>query len=1128
MITLLLGRSGSGKTGRLMSAIAENAKNNISGQLLIVPPQFTHETERRLCASAGDDVCLYAEAMSFERLCSRVFSNRGGAATKTLDLPGRLLLMRLAVKSVEDKLAVCTGLSRPHSLKAALDMADELKSYGLGPETLAQAADSAEGSLARKLRDASLICAAYDSLLCGGLSDRQEDMVRLCRQLDKSDFAKGRRVFIDGFSWFTALELDVIYHLAAGGAEVTISITWDEEDEAFNLQRRAVGSVRRLAQRLGQDLKIDFAEITGNKSADLQYLEKNFFKQEAAPYPTPAENIELYIADDPFAECRLAAAKALSLVRQEGLRWRDIVVACRGMESYAPMLERVFAWEGVPLFISGSAAFGEKPESAFIFSAMDAAEGGFEQEDVFGMLKTGLAGLDPAQVDILENYARLWDLRGAFWTRDTDWRFHPVGFAMEADEDSEQKLEEINTIKRKIQRPLALLARAAKKSGSARDHATALFDFLQACSFPQQLENRRQALIGENKLAQAGECAQLWRIICGVLDESVDILGDDKLDFVEYSRLLRLMLSGCSISTIPPSLDTVTASDISLLGQKDIKALILIGARDGALPAVTETPGLFTESERRGLARLDINLGSAGERLLEAEMSFIYSVLAKPKKTIIVSRPLSGSSGEEAAPSFVFTRLSELFNLLPKTFSRWEEIPGAITAAGAFRMAFSTNPQAASAAAEALQTAGDDGGLLGLRDAALTSREPLGRAGAAALYGETLFLTPSRAETFALCPFSYFMAYGLKAKEERAAGFDASQIGVFTHYLLENTFRDAQAAGGFKSFPPEKIRALTEKYTLSFVEDRLDDFKDKSPRFKHLFMRQAGAAEAIVCDAAGELALSDFAPVRFELRFGLPGEDGSPSLPPVVISGANMSLSVVGVADRVDAWEHEGQVYLRVVDYKTGVKDFHLSDLRHGLNLQLLIYLFALADRGQSLFGKAAVPAGALYCPARRAEADAKNGLSDPDPVDAIRRSGIILGQPEVVSAMERDISGQAVYLPVKEKGGSYSGALADSEQMTRLRRLVEDVVLSLGQRVTEGDISVSPGVSGQRDPCRWCPYKAACGFDDASGDRKRKLDKISDTRFWQLLEETYSDSDAGPDTEVTGLNDPPPSCAQH
>ena len=320
MITLLLGRSGSGKTGKIINSIGENARRGEKGQLLIVPPQFTHETERRLCQRGGDSICLSAEVLSFERLGQRVFSQVGGGGRQLLDLPGRLLIMRLAIKSVEGSLQVYSGLSRPHALQSALEMVEELESCAVTPADLERAGAEAGGSLGKKLNDAALILAAYDALLSTGLSDRLHDMARLCRALECSDFAAGKKIYADGFGWFTALEQECLYQLVRGGAELTVSVTWDEDDEAFMLQRRALGAVRRIAQRAGKKVRTIWCEKTGNKPESLEFIEENFFAGEVKKFGGKCDNIRLYLAEDPFAECRLAAARAVELVRKEGLR----------------------------------------------------------------------------------------------------------------------------------------------------------------------------------------------------------------------------------------------------------------------------------------------------------------------------------------------------------------------------------------------------------------------------------------------------------------------------------------------------------------------------------------------------------------------------------------------------------------------------------------------------------------------------------------------------------------------------------------------------------------------------------------------------------------------------------------
>ena len=372
------------------------------------------------------------------------------------------------------------------------------------------------------------------------------------------------------------------------------------------------------------------------------------------------------------------------------------------------------------------------------------------------------------------------------------------------------------------------------------------------------------------------------------------------------------------------------------------------------------------------------------------------------------------------------------------------------------------------------------------------------------LYGHSIAMSASRIDRVKSCHFGYFMEYGLRAKERKKAGFEAPEIGTFLHYLLENVNRDVKAQGGYGQVADEELRRMVRNYVKRYADECIDDYPHKSARFRYLFSRLRETAYSIILSIAEEMRQSDFAPVSFELSFG--GRDGD--LPAITVREGGASLSVSGKVDRVDGWLHDGKLYLRVVDYKTGKKAFDLSDLRYGLGIQMLLYLFTLEKEGRSYFGYPIVPAGVLYHPAREVILKKDRGIQ-PEKLQAalqeeLRRSGMVLADPEVLRAMEHSALEAPHYLPIRvKKDGSISDGIASAEQLGKLGRYVEDLLHQIAREIGSGNIDADPVARGpQERACDRCDFAAACAFQEGrGGDRVRYIRTVKPEEFWQFVD---------------------------
>ena len=1096
MLTILIGRAGTGKTTWLLKSISENRRER--KQILLVPEHVSHTAEKSLLDHCGPTIGRDAEVLSFQGLARCVLGECGGLSDVTLDNGGKILTLRRCLQELAPELKVFAKPSQRWAfLQQLVALMDELYAYEVSPETLYKCVEDLPGHAGDKLRDVALIFGAYDAKLHNSTLDMRSRMQKLRDSIETSHYLDGKDLYLDGFSFFNKLEEGVIECALHRCHSVTVAFLGVKgREDIFRNAVTARDRLARIAQKLNVPCRVEYCAETAPETA-LAHLERHLFGTDT-PWEEETEGLSLYQALTPFTEVEYVASEIRRLTLQEGYRCRDIVVTARDMELYGPIIAAVFRRDGIPAYVSHRTGILEKPIMTLIISAVNAVTGGFEYEEMFRYLKTGLAGITPEECDLLENYAITWSIRGNMWLRETPWTASPQGYTGEMSESDAAELAEINRIREKVRQPLQTLYEGLKGTKSAAAHAAALYGFMETIGVPGQLQEKTDSLMKTGQVQLAEEYAQLWKIFCGVLDQFVSILGDTEITGEEFGKLLSLVLTQYDVSTIPATCDQVSVCEMTQNERRRTKVTFLLGTNDNVLPSLNIQRGVLDDSDRETLQQREISLSTATFDTLDNELQNIYACLAQPTEQLRISWAATDHTGTELRPSFVVERMEKLF---PALQAKREDgayrltVPAtALTAAGeqpggALWEYFAQNDQYAP-----VLSAMERGRKMG--------RGALSPQAVKALYGKTLSMSASRMDKVKSCHFGYFMQYGLKAKERKSAGFEAPEIGTFLHYLLENVNRDIMARGGYGKVSREARHAMVKRYMEEYARTQIDDFDHKSARFRYLFNRLRQTAYSIVDNVAEELESSDFVPLAFELGFG--GKDGE--LPAITITEGDTSLAVNGKVDRVDGWLHDGKLYLRVVDYKTGKKAFDLTDIRYGLGIQMLLYLFTLEGAGEIYFGHPIVPAGVLYSAARDPILSGSPDMTTEEITAAmqkeLRRSGMVLSEPEVLQAMEHSALESPCYLPLHvKKDGTVTGSMASAEQLGKLGKYVEKLLHEIAREVGSGNVDADPSYHDpNNNACTYCPYVSACYFDD-SRDKRRYLQKTGAEEFWPFVE---------------------------
>ncbi len=1100
MLRLYLGRAGSGKTSYILREISDRAKAGGRGGILIVPEQYSHDCERAL-AAYGDSVCLGAEVLSFTRLAQRVFAETGGLARPALDAGGRTLAMSLAYMSVSSSLKVYdVGGRRPDFVKTLLTAYDELKSARAGVDAISEAADKATGTLAGKLSDLALIFERFEAEKEKSGADARDNLERLADQIGESSVGDEGGVWIDGFTDFTHQELRVIDELLRKGADLTVCLGVDDlttDELTFRMPARTAYTLLEMAK--SRHVQGEILHFPKGKDHDpaLAYMEGALFDYSAPPYDGECGSIQVWAAGSMSEECAVAAAKVLELVRA-GARYRDIAVVSPAFSSYAPILEGVFAKYGVPVTSTEKSDILEKPAMAMLLGALDIVMNGWDYQSVFKYLKTGLTGLTFEERDELENYVLKWNIHGeSAWKR--EWDMAPGGYSDGLSDSDRETVGRMNVYRLTVSEPILKLSEALDANDPALGKIRAVYSFLEDTGLYMKLEEKAGELkaLGRAELAQ--EYRQLWDRMVQALSQFAAIMGETEIDRDEFIRLLKLVLSQYRVGVIPSSVDNVRAGDMTRLRARGIRHLIVLGAVDGALPVSAGAGGVFSDLEREELRALGIDTLDDREDALARELSGVYASLTVPTRSLTFTYPVTGRR------SYVVSRVEKLFGVR-------EISPGAEVWTAAvepcFEFAASGGGEEERRAARYFENRPEWSRQLdSLRLAAEARRGSLTALTAKRLYGEKLQMSASQIDRFYSCRYAYFLQYGLRAKPRGEAALDAPEAGTFTHFILERVARAAsEVDGGFKSpeVTEDFVRGVVDNAVNEYVAERLGGLENKSGRFIYLFRRLTETATQVALGMREELSRSDFKPLDFELRFA---DDGD--LPPVRTPAGDR---VVGAVDRVDGWEHDGKLYLRVVDYKTGKKTMELRDVLYGVGLQMLIYLFALEREGSGRYrGMEIRPAGVLYSPARDAivsnKTDMDDGELEIERAKLLRYSGLVLLDPEVIEAME---SGEKKRLPVavESKTGELVGGLASAEQLGKLGRTVDKLIADMAEEIRRGSITANPFMRDKLETaCTFCKFYDACRFaDGAAGESFRRFSRLKDAEVWKLLDERYPD----------------------
>ncbi|MDQ0287265.1 ATP-dependent helicase/nuclease subunit B [Desulfofundulus luciae] len=1162
-LRLLLGRAGTGKTHRCLMEVRAELEREPLGPLLllIVPAQATFNMERELAARGGS---LRAQVYSFRRLAHRVLREAGGAARLPVSELGRRMMLKNILMEEKENLGLMGSLAnRPGFLTSLSELIGELKMHRIAPEDLGELASGKDGQMGQKLKDLCLVYRRLGEKLAGRFTDPDDYLDLLARQISSAAFLNNCRVWVDGFSSFTPQEYAVLEALFSKAREITVTLCLDpalatgrpQEHDPFVKPWETRARLVRLARKANVAVREEFLQPDGTwrlaQAPELAHLERHFFSYPTVPYAGTVNKVCLLVGVNLRAEVEGVTRAIRRLLREEGLRPRQIMVAVRDVDAYFPLFRRMLADYEIPFFIDHQQPVIHHPLVELLRSALEVWQKNWAYEPVFRFLKTGLARVSAGEVDRLENYVLAAGIRGSRWYSQEPWSYLP---GRTWSEDGQRQaspppeLEEINRIRWRAIRELRSAQLKARENASGRavrlsgrQWARILLELCLELEVPRRLDEWSRAAQEAGQPDLAREHRQVWRLVSGLLDELVEVLGKVELSAAELASVLDAGLEAMRLSLIPPALDAVTVGSLDRSRPpRDVRALFLPGLTERVLPAGIRTGGVFTEREREQLTmwlrdrNLELPAGTIDR--LHQEQFLIYQVLTRTGGKLFLSYPLGDGEGRAVTPSPVIRRVRELLPDLQPRFLPVEPPGGAADVeyvehpAGLLpRLALRWREASWSRPVHPLwwrvynllleKEGWRD--KLSILTAGLTGRNvepPLGRELGLKLWGRrerkkhVLFSSVSRLERFVQCPFAHFLDYGLGLEERAVYRLAPPDTGQLYHEALRMFVERVQKNGlPWEELGEEDIHRICAELVDGLASRLQNRILLSSARLRQqkarLLERVNDSARALV----RQMQKSGFRPAALEVYFGPRGRQALPDfpgtgtnalpfwtqlfLPPLELDlGEGIILSLGGRIDRVDLGQGADALYLRVIDYKSGPSGLSLPGVLAGVHLQLLVYLWVALEHFAAFcrrYQQSILPAGAFYFQVQRpilnlAQPDLPPEELDREWLKAFRLSGWLVDHgADLYSLLDRALAAGTTSLLVPagfNKDGRPSRRQEASIFTPGEFRVLLDVLGGLLRKVAggiiDGRVDIAPLKAGTNSACTACLYRPVCRFD--------------------------------------------------
>ncbi|GGJ71961.1 ATP-dependent helicase/nuclease subunit B [Anoxybacillus voinovskiensis] len=1144
-LRLIIGRAGSGKTTQCFNEIRQQLRQQPAGPPIIylVPEQMTFQSEYALVKTPGLGGMIRAQVLSFTRLAWRVLQETGGMSRYHLNETGVRMLLRKIVEKQKEELVLFARAADKHGFIEQLEeMLIECKRYCVTPAQLEQTekqlryrASASEKVLADKLKDLRLIYEEFERQLMQRYVDSEDYLRLLAEKIPQSRYIQEADIYVDGFHHFTPQEYIVLEQLLCHAKRVTVALTVDapynehlpHDLHLFRMTGKTYHDLRNLA--LLNNVRIEEIEMRSENvrhgSEALRHLEKYYDVRPAVTFPHVCESLQIRQAANRRAEVEGIAREIIHLVRDKGYRYRELAVLVRNAEDYRDLVRTVFTDYNIPYFIDEKESMMHHPLIELIRASLEAIHTNWRYEAIFRAVKTDL--FFPIDSDIhamreamdqLENYVLAQGIYGTKWLERWTYRRYRGLDSISVPQTNEEKAmeEKLNEWREMIATPLLALQKRLKKAKTGRDMCEALYVYLEQLQIPKKLEKLREEAEQSGQLLQARHHEQAWGAVIELLDQYVEILGDETLPVKLVATIIDTGLESLQFSLVPPAIDQVLIAHFDRSRLTDVKCVFIIGVNEGVIPAKKNDGGMLSEQDRELLEHFSVHVAPSSRKQLLDEPFALYLALASPSERLYVTYPLADDDGKSLLPSLMIKRIKEMFPAVvekqwgnePLSLSLEEQmsfitnhlttLPSLTTQLQAWKRQYRIEPiwwDVYNCYAENDEWKERAKKIV---NALFYENKPkkLAKTIGEKLYGKKIKASVSRVEQFNRCPFAHFVSYGLRLKERNIFRLEAPDVGQLFHYALKMiTDRIRTEKMDWATLSKQTCEQLAHDAVEQIAPYIQQEILLSSHRY-HYVKRKLERIMVRTTNVLSEHAKrSGFAPLEVELQFG----DAGP-LPPLLIPLADGTvLELVGRIDRIDRAESSRGILLRVIDYKSSNKKLDFTEVYYGLTLQMLAYLDVILEYAEQLVGTNALPAGILYFHIHNPIIKSTSGILKAEEAEqkifeSFKMNGLLLDDYETLQLMDTTIDagkGSAI-VPVKiNKDGSVSktSAVVSEEEFALLRRHVRTIFQQVGTQMVDGVVDIAPYKRKNETACQYCEFKAVCQLDEAlDQDRYRLL----------------------------------------
>lgn len=1145
---IIKGAINSSKTNECINRIEQIKKDNPDARVLfIVPEQFSYTAEKLMTSHFDGTGLNNIEVMTMSRLSQRYLKHTG---KNYLTKVGKAVLIQKAISNIKSEENIYTGsLDKSGFMNTVADIITELKRCLITPQMILDCAEKTENNMLKlKLISISEIYSKYQELNSESFYDAEEDLTRLSLLILDEGILKDAHIFIDEFSEFYPQHYRVIESIMNTSKSLYITLPYDNEsNEIYQIPLKTLSKLRELARK--NNIKMYESNVLPEeeffKSEELNFYFNNynrFINKKFIPYSKKTEDISVFAARDPYSEIEYIAKKIRWLVDKEGYRYRDIAVCLGGSEEYNSIVEAVFNQYNICYFADDKLPVIEHPVILTILSVFDIIKENWSYDSIFKYLKTGfvyikndntLTPLSNDDIDLLDCYILKYGIKGKKkWLDDSRWDLESASISdalSNKKANNEEEMTSINNIRKIVTTPIKKFIEKTSRGNTVYSIATALFEFMEDINLYQGLVNERNSLINNNMVNEAQQLSQIWNLLMDVLDQITVALGETKCSRDDFCKFLTAGLCVNEISIIPPTVDGVSVSAANVYGSNKVKALFLVGAVRGAIPLEKAESGMLSDNERKevdeilGAFNRELGGDSAYSRLSEEYK--LYRVIFSTIKGLYISYPLNNFNGEAQMPSGVIIDLRKMFADLEQKsdlFLYNTDFDRFFTVNSAFDYLLKNrNNKNDNMVSEIYKyfMENDETALNVIKEADLYKIENsrISPQNAQSLYEDMLTYSASRLKVYAECPFKYFLKYGLGAKPEEIWQIQKFDLGTVMHYIIckycEIVGQDADCFEDLRkkwiNLTDDESDKIVDKLIIEATKNITKSVGKDEEKIKYLLMRIKRIIKRSIEIVRTSLIKGEYVAVEYEKEFYLKLDE-------------QKDIKVRGTIDRIDMSKKDDTASIRVIDYKSGKKDFSVVSVCNMQDIQLVLYATAaneLYKMGKIKYSEPDTNSkitGMMYNKLKdiivESEGEDKKEI-DKKISKEMRLNGIVIlesdenDKPDIsnVVKMDSDIEskGESSYLnfSLTSKGEiSMQSEYLKRVDFDKLQEYVKRRIIKTDNEIMSGNTKILPACDKSSSACDYCEMSEACLFDK-NLDSVRNLCTDAHTA-WEIIED--------------------------